>query len=174
MSGEDAHTEAEVAEGESQVADPEVAKLKTELEAATRQIEGLLERLRRSQADYENLQKRTAREVDVVREAANEALLASFLPVLDDFDHAIAGVPGEAGEGLRLLHANLSRVLAEAGLEPIHPMGKPFDPYDHEVVGQANDEGLSDGLVKEVVQTGYRYRRRLLRPAKVIVVKRGD
>ncbi len=152
---------------------PAVEKLKEELEAATKRAEDLLDRLARSQADFENLQKRTAREVDEVRESANAALLASLLPVLDDFDHALAAVPGEAGEGLRLLRANLWRPLHAAGLEVLDPTGGPFDPYDHEVVAQANDEGLSDGIVKETVQKGYRYRRRLLRPAKVIVVKRG-
>ncbi len=174
MSGEDAHTEAAVSEGTPASPETEVAKLKADLEAATLRAEDLLERLRRAQADYDNLRKRAARESEEVREVANESLLASLLPVLDDFDHAIAAIPGETGEGLRLLHANLSRALTAAGLEPIEPAGDPFDPYDHEVVGQANDEGLSDGIVKEVVQKGYRYRRRLLRPAKVIVIKRGE
>jgi len=79
----------------------------------------------------------------------------------------------DAGAGVRMLHGNLWRALRDAGLEALDPAGEPFDPYDHEVVGQANDEGSNDGTVKEVVQKGYRYRRRLLRPAKVIVVKRG-
>jgi molecular chaperone GrpE len=170
MSGEETNTETTVA---AAPLEPDPAKLKAELEAATRRAEDLLDRLRRSQADYENLQKRTAREVDDVRAVANEALLASLLPVLDDFDHAILALPGEAGAGVRMLRDNLWRALHDAGLESLDPTGQPFDPYDHEVVGQANDEGLNDGVVKEIVQRGYRYRRRLLRPAKVIVVKRG-
>jgi len=170
---EDEPTRAALAEEPSVPAD-EVARLRAELEAATRRAEDLLVQLKRAQADYENLRKRTAREVEDVRQVANEAVLASLLPVLDDFDHALAAVPGEAGEGLRLVYGNLWRALAAAGLEVVDPKGEPFDPYDHEVVGQANDEGLSDGIVKDVVQKGYRYRRRLLRPAKVIVIKRGE
>jgi len=153
--------------------EPELEKLQAALEAATRRVDELLDRLRRAQADYENLQKRSAREIDDVREVANEALLASLLPVLDDFDHAITALPGEAGAGVRMLAANLWRALRDVGLEAVDPVENPFDPYEHEVVGQANDENLGDGTVKEVVQKGYRYRRRLLRPAKVIVVKRG-
>jgi len=170
MSGEETNTETAVAPPP----EPETAKLKAELEDATRRAEDLLDRLRRSQADYENFQKRTAKEIEDVRAAANEALLASLLPVLDDFDHAMEALPGEAGAGIRMLHGNLWRALRDAGLEALDPAGQPFDPYDHEVVGQGNDEGLRDGTVKEVVQKGYRYRRRLLRPAKVIVVKRGE
>ena len=170
MSSEDERTEAPEA-----VEEPpsEAVRLRTELDEARRRAEDLADRLARSQADYANLQKRTAREAESVREVANETLLAALLPVLDDFDHALAALEGEAGAGVRMLRENLWKVLAAAGLEAIAPVGQRFDPYDHEVVGQANDEDLNDGSVKEVVQAGYRYRRRLLRPAKVIVVKRG-
>ena len=154
--------------------DAEVARLRSELDAATQRAGELLERARRAQADYENLQKRAAREAEQVRETANEGLLVALLPLLDDFDHAIAGLPGEAGQGIRMIQEKLWGVLRDGGLEWVDPTGEPFDPYEHEVVGAANDEGLSNGIVKEVVQKGYRYRRRLLRPAKVIVVKRGE
>ena len=170
MSSEDERTEALEAVEE---VPSEAARLRAELDEARRRAEDLADRLVRSQADYVNLQKRSVRESESVREAANEALLAALLPVLDDFDHALAALEGEAAAGVRMLRENLWKVLAAAGLEAISPVGQPFDPYDHEVVGQANDEALNDGSVKEVVQTGYRYRRRLLRPAKVIVVKRG-
>ncbi|TLZ51685.1 MAG: nucleotide exchange factor GrpE [Methanobacteriota archaeon] len=173
MSGNDPQTDAVEAEAAPPATAGDIEKLRAELEAATRRADDLLDRLRRAQADYENLQKRSAREVDEVRELANEALLASLLPILDDFDHAIAALPGDAGAGVRMLQANLWRALADAGLEAIDPSKMPFDPYEHEVVGQSSDEGLKDGTVHEVVQKGYRYRRRLLRPAKVIVVKRG-
>ncbi len=171
MGGDQERAPAPVAETPPEA--DEVARLRAELEAASQRAEELLDRARRAQADYENLVKRTAREIDEAREVANEALLASLLPVLDDFDHALAAFPGSAGQGIRLLHEKLWKVLQEAGLDAVAPVGQPFDPFDHEVVGQANDEDLADGTVKEVVQKGYRYRRRLLRPAKVIVVKRG-
>src|SRR2546426_6968267 len=147
MNGEETKTEEAPAAAS---AESEVAKLGAALEAAVRRADELLDRLRRSQADYENLQKRTAKELEDVRTYANEALLASFLPVLDDFDHAIAALPGEAGAGIRMLHGNLWRVLRDAGLDSLNPAGQPFDPYDHEVVGQTNDEDLKDGIVKEV------------------------
>src|SRR5436309_3220478 len=85
-----------------------------------------------------------------------------ILRIDDVFDHAIAALPGDAGAGVRMLQANLWRALVDAGLEAIDPSKMPFDPYEHEVVGQSSDEGLKDGTVHEVVQKGYRYRRRLL------------
>ena len=170
----DERTDAQTATDRDDEVDAEVARLRSELDAATQRAGELMDRARRMQADYENLQKRAARDSEQVRELANERLLASLLPILDDFDHAIVVLDGEAGQGVRMLREKLGGVLADAGLEPVHPLMEPFNPYEHEVVGQANDEDLSNGIVKEVVQKGYRYRRRLLRPAKVIVVKRGE
>lgn len=182
MSGEEAPTETAATEPpkppeplKPPETPDEVAKLRAELEAANHRAEEVLDELRRARADYENLQKRIARDAVEIREGANAALLRELLPVLDDFDHALAALPeGEAADGVRMLHDKLWRALQEAGLEAVDPAGMPFDPFDHEVVGQANDEALSEGTVKDVVQKGYRCRRRLLRPAKVIVVKRGE
>lgn len=180
MNGEDEQTgpalEADQDESEAQadVVEDEVTRLRKDLETSAKRVDELLDRLKRAQADYENLQKRTAREAEDVRAIANEALLSSLLPVLDDFDQAIAALSGESGEGIRMLHGKLWSALQEVGLETVDPAGRPFDPYDQEVVGQADDSEMEDGVVKEVVQKGYRYRRRLLRPAKVIVVKRGE
>jgi len=149
-------------------------RLLAQLDTATRRADDLLDQHKRARADYENLSKRTAREVEEVLQTASAGLLSALLPALDDFDHALASLPaGDDATGVRLLRANLWRVLTEEGLEAVDPAGIPFDPFEHEVVGQATDEALSDGIVKEVVQKGYRYRRRLLRPAKVVVVKRG-
>ena len=176
MSSEDERTEPGAATevAPASAAEDELARLHSQLDAAKKQAEEFLDRARRAQADYENFRKRTARELEELQETANEGLLAALLPVLDDFDRSLAVLPPESAAGFRMLHEKLWRVLRDAGLEPVSPAGQPFDPYDHEVVGQANDEDLTDGTVKEVVQTGYRYRRRLLRPAKVIVVKRGE
>lgn len=182
MSGEEAPTETAATEPPKPPEPPrppetpdEVAKLRAELEAANHRAEELLDELKRARADYENFQKRVARDIVEIREGANASLLKDLLPVLDDFDHALAALPkGEAADGVRMLHEKLAQALRDAGLEAVDPAGKPFDPFDHEVVGHANDEGLSEGTVKDVVQKGYRFRRRLLRPAKVIVVKRGE
>ena len=170
----DERTDAETMDAVPPEKQGEFARLQSELEAATRRANEFFELARRTQADYKNLEKRAAREADQVRETANEGLLSGLLPLLDDFDQAVAALPGEAGEGVRMLREKLWSVMSEAGLEPLDPMGQPFDPFQHEVVGHASDEDLNNGTVKEVVKKGYRYRRRLLRPAKVIVIKRGE
>ncbi len=144
-----------------------------ELEAARRENEELLTKLKYVQAEYENLRKQVARDAEVVVKFANEALVARLLPVLDDFDAALSNLDGEAGKGIRMVRENLVRALRDAGLQEIPAKGLAFDPYLHDCVQQVPDAGLNDGMVKEVVRKGYRLQDRVLRPAQVIVIKNG-
>ncbi len=145
-----------------------------ELEAERNRSEELLSRLKYLQADFENYRKRVARETEVVVKLANEALLVRLIPVLDDIDAALTHLDGEASKGVRMVHDNLLRALAAAGLEEIPAAaGVAFDPYVHDCVQQVPDANLRDGTVKEVVRKGYRVPDRILRPAQVIVVKNG-
>ncbi len=168
--GREADEEAAVQDaGEAE--SPVVTAQVTELEAERKRNEELLSRLKYLQADFENYRKRAARETEAVIRFANEGLVARLLPVLDDFDAAIAQLDGEASKGVRMLRENLLRALAAAGLEEIPAAGTRFDPYVHDCVQQVPDPELEDGQVKEVVRKGYRLQDRVLRPAQVTVVK---
>ena len=149
----------------------EVAKLQRELEDAQRRADDALTRLAYLQAELENTRKRAEREVEQFVAYANEALVARFLPVLDDLDAAVQSAKGKEGRGLEMIQANVMKALTESGLEEIPATGLPFDPYAHECVQLVEDPALPDGQVKEVVQKGYTFRRRVLRPARVAVVK---
>lgn len=145
----------------------------SELEQARQQNEELLMKLKYVQAEYENFRKQAARDMETVLRFANEALFARVLPVLDDFDAALANLGGDAAKGVRMVHDNLVKVLKEGGLQEIPAKGQKFDPYVHDCVQRVPDSGLQDGIVKEVVRKGYRLQDRILRPAQVIVVKNG-
>ena len=145
----------------------------SELESERKKSEELLTRMKYLQADFDNYRKRVARETEVVVKFANEALLLRLIPVLDDFDAALAHLDGDASKGVRMVHDNLMKALAAAGFEEIPAAGGPFDPYVHDCVQQVPDAGLMDGMVMVVVRKGYRLPYRILRPAQVIVVKPG-
>ncbi len=145
----------------------------SELQAARRQNEELLTKLQYLQAEYENYRKQAAREMEGVLRFAHEGLLAHLLPVLDDFDAALANLDGEAAKGVRMVHDRLLKALGEGGLQEIPAKGQKFDPYVHDCIQHVPDSGQADGLVKEVVRKGYRVQERVLRPAQVIVVKNG-
>ncbi|OGS46741.1 MAG: nucleotide exchange factor GrpE [Euryarchaeota archaeon RBG_16_67_27] len=152
---------------------PASSDLKEELEATRRERLDLFERLQYLQADFENFRKRTARDAEALVKVAHEALVARLLPVLDDFDAALASVQGDASKGLRMVHGNLLRALSEAGLQEIPAHGATFDPYVHDCIQWVPESGVPDGTVKEVVRKGYRLQDRILRPAQVIVVRNG-
>jgi molecular chaperone GrpE len=137
--------------------------------------EELLTKLKYLQAEFENYRKRVERDAQTVVKFAHEVLLARLLPVLDEMDAAVAAVDGDAGKGFRMVRENLMKALREAGLQEVPALGQPFDPYLMDAVQQVSDKDSKDGIVKDVLQKGYRLHDRVLRPAQVIVVRnQGD
>lgn len=134
-------------------------------------------RLLRLQADFDNFRKRTARERLEQAKLAEAALVTNLLPVLDNFDRALANLPQEAdtswAEGVQLVHKQLLDVLGQQGLERIN-CAQPFDPNIHEAVMReacTNDE--AEGTILQELQSGYLYQGRLLRPSMVKVATNG-
>jgi molecular chaperone GrpE len=135
---------------------------------------GLRERLLRLQADFENFKKRIEREKEDYHRLATASLLIKLLPVIDNFDRALAAVPRSEGEaaihrGVTLIHRQLMEELKREGLVPMEAVGEPFDPSHHEAVATDSASGLLPNTVVEEVQRGYFFRDRLLRPAAVRV-----
>lgn len=137
------------------------------------------ERLLRTTADFDNFKKRAARERQEAIKFAHESLLQKLIPVLDNFEMALAaaqsgsadGLPSLA-EGVAMIHAQLRQALADAGLEEIIAASQSFDPNLHEAVSQQESEAVAEGQVLQQLRKGYKLRERLLRPATVIVAKK--
>ena len=136
------------------------------------------QRLLRTTADLENFKKRAAREKQEAIRFANEGLIEKLVPVLDNFDMALAAAQGSTGEsaqslqtGIAMIYQQLRSVLTDAGLEEITAAGQKFDPNWHEAVSQQESSEVPDGQVLQQLRKGYKLRERLLRPATVIVAK---
>ncbi len=136
------------------------------------------ERLLRTTADFDNFKKRAAREKGEAVQYANVALLQKLLPVLDNFEMALAAVESVKEDklaslksGVAMIQQQLRSVLMETGLEEIDATGKPFDPTLHEAVSQQESSEVKDGNVLQQIRKGYRWKDRLLRPAAVVVAK---
>ena len=127
--------------------------------------------LKRVAADFDNYRKRVAREREALVARAHAGLVEAILPVLDDLGRALeaAGLHEEAKleDGVRLVHRQLSDVLAREGLQAI-PTDGPFDPHVHEALA-AIPSSAEEGTILEVVQPGYLLGDRVLRPARVVV-----
>jgi molecular chaperone GrpE len=149
-----------------------------ELEAAR---DSAIADLQRVAADFDNYRKRTARDHEALIARAAERLVKELLPVLDDLERALEAAQqheeAKLEEGVRLVHRELSNVLAKEGLVAVETGGK-FDPHEHEALLTQPSEAEEEGAILEVIQKGYRLGDRVLRPARVVVsageAKRGD
>ncbi|HEX6596887.1 MAG TPA: nucleotide exchange factor GrpE [Acidimicrobiales bacterium] len=121
-----------------------------------------LEQLQRTRADFDNYRKRMLRQQGEHVERAAEALVEKLLPVLDNFDAAVAH-----GTGFEQVQASLMAILEKEGLERIHPLDKPFDPTEADAV--AHEQGDGGPVVTDVLRSGYRWKGRVVRPAMVRV-----
>jgi molecular chaperone GrpE len=156
--------------GEEDPANEEEAVREKEEAAEQPGTENYLELAQRIQADFENYQKRAAREAAQAGERAKSGLIRELLPIVDNLERALASA--EEGEqhlaqGVRLVHAELIAVLERNGVEQFDPAGEKFDPSEHEALSVREDGDA--GLVLDVVEKGYRSNGTVLRPARVVV-----
>ena len=150
--------------------------LREELEKARGQASEYLEGWQRAQAEFSNYKKRQEAGRAQMITRANASLLLKLLPVVDDFERAIATLPPGLSEltwceGVALIKHKLDSVLESAGVEPIETKGQMFDPCYHEAVTHEEVAGYEDGQIIGEVQRGYVLGDRVLRPALVRVAK---
>ncbi|MCS6881419.1 MAG: nucleotide exchange factor GrpE [Oscillochloridaceae bacterium] len=127
----------------------------------------------RAAADYKNFKRRVEIERAELIRSASSALLLKLLPVLDDFERAIANIPPEIAEtpwwsGTQLIAQKLRTILESEGVKPIEALGQEFDPNLHEAVLYEEAEGQEGKVIAEL-QKGYKLGDRVLRPSMVKV-----
>jgi molecular chaperone GrpE len=149
-----------------------------ELKARAAKADEHWDRLLRTTADFENFKKRAIREKQDAIRFANEGLIEKLVPILDNFDMALAAAQASDGDaaqslqaGIALIHQQLKQTLADAGLEEINAAGQKFDPNWHEAISQVETADTPEGQVVQQARKGYKLRDRLLRPASVVVSK---
>ena len=127
----------------------------------------------RSQADFENYKKRAAREKEDAIKYANSSLLQRLVSILDNFELGLAAAKTESERspiysGMVLVQKQLNDLIEENGLQAIEAEGKKFDPNLHEAIGHEPSDS-PEGTVIRQARRGYRFKDRLLRPARVVV-----
>ncbi len=138
--------------------------------------DSLYERLARATAEFKNSQKRMQTEFDQRLQFANSSLLKSILPVIDNFERALAVDPEKADargilKGMQIVHDQLMNVLRQQQVQEIAPQpGTPFDPARHEAIMQ-QEATYPVPTVVQLFQKGYSLHDRTLRPAQVAVSK---
>lgn len=145
----------------------------SEVEKLRAERDSLLDRLARLQADFENARKRAAKEQQEYRDYALADAIKALIPVMDSFDRALQTSPekSEFHAGVELIHKQLQDALAKIGVRQISAKGAQFDPRFHEAIEMVDTEDFDDHQVIEQLQTGYKLKDRLLRPAMVKVAR---
>jgi molecular chaperone GrpE len=130
--------------------------------------------LQRTRADFENFQKRSQRDAAQDRRYWNGPMALDILPILDNFERAMAAAKqaGESGplvQGVSLVQTQILDALRRHGITRIEAEGKPFDPNQHQAVMQQPSADQPPNTVVQVLEHGFMLHDRVLRPARVAV-----
>ena len=123
--------------------------------------------LQRLQAEYANYRKRVERDRAVAHESAVGAVLTELLALLDDVDRAEAH--GELSGGFKAVADQLNSITSRIGLEKYGTEGEVFDPQIHEALIHDESADVAVPTASKILQPGYKYKERILRPARVAV-----
>lgn len=165
--------ETELSAGETCFDNQEVNKILAAIEEKNRLLDESTERLKRLQADFDNFRRRTRQEKEELSNIVAQSIILELLPVLDNFERAIAAGETQDAAGIKsgveLIYRQFAGALEKNGLTPIQAVGEPFNPERHEAVMKVEDTEKEDGMIIEELQKGYTVRGRVIRPSMVKV-----
>jgi len=144
-----------------------------------RQLAEQKDRLLRAVAEADNVRRRTQRDAEDRVRYANESLVRELLPILDNFDRAVASARAAAGAesvvaGVELIQRELLRVLERAGVSRYSAVGQSFDPTRHEAIARVVSVEAAPNTVVSETAPGYMLHGRVVRPAMVAVAAAPD
>ena len=151
-----------------------VARLEAELVEARQECADITDKSQRLAAEFQNSRRRQERQLAEEMERVSAHIIKRLLPVVDDFDLALANTPALDDtqqawvDGFRQIQRKLRGVLEEEGLTPIMTEGA-FDPTLHEAIASAPSDEVESGHIIETLRGGYTLKGRVLRPALVRV-----
>ncbi len=170
-------------ETQNQQMPPEASQTPPPTDDVLAKCEEYLAGWKRAQADYANLKKETENERREFAKYANERLLSSLLPAIDQYETALHFVPTfEAAPeeikkkfdnwlvGMKAVRSMWESAFKDIGLEKV-PIDGAFDPNLHEAIAEEAAEGHAPGTIIRVTQYGWRLNGKVLRPAKVVIAK---
>ena len=168
-----------MAEKDSKKVNKKIEKLEKKINELTSEKQDLFEQLQRVSADYANFQKRAPKQIADSVAYEKKAVLRSFLPSIDNFEHALSHASTATGQealdnlikGVQMVFDHMLDALKAHGVKGIDALDQPFDPNLHEAMMRRSDPDKTDDTVLEVYQAGYMIGEQVLRPSKVIVNK---
>ncbi|MDO9548112.1 MAG: nucleotide exchange factor GrpE [Candidatus Marinimicrobia bacterium] len=155
----------------------ELKELKDKLTECEQLLFDSNERYMRLAAEFDNYRKRTQKEMGDIIEYAGEKVLRNILPVLDDFERAMANHEGDEDsdetlqKGLEMIYKKFTKTLFDMDVKPMETVNQPFDPDLHHAVMAKEVEDVDADIIVEEFEKGYLFKKHVLRHAKVVVSK---
>ncbi len=151
-----------------------VKGLEQQVKESTAKAAEAQDKLIRTLAEWDNFRKRIAKEKEDSIRFANEGLLETLLPIVDNFElgmqaAATAADAKSIAVGLQMVLGQIQNFLRDSGLEVIDSVGKPFDPHRQEAIGHQPSDKIPEGSVLSQNRKGYLLKGKLLRAATVTV-----
>lgn len=146
------------------------------LEELQNEINTLKDKNMRIAAEMVNTLRRKDEETTRLLKYSNESLITELLPVIDNFERAL-NVDAKTADiesyqkGMTMIYNSLKNILEKFEVKEIEAIDKEFDPSYHQAVMQEEKEGTKENIVIEVLQKGYTYKDKVIRPAMVKVSK---
>ena len=146
------------------------------LEELQNEINTLKDKNMRIAAEMVNTLRRKDEETNRLLKYSNESLITELLPVIDNFERAL-NVDAKTTDiesyqkGMTMIYNSLKNILKKFEVKEIEAIDKEFDPSYHQAVMQEEKEGTKENIVIEVLQKGYTYKDKVIRPAMVKVSK---
>jgi len=154
----------------------DLEELRCRIDSLQKEKDDYFAKLQRVSADYDNLQKRTARQIVDTIGYEKEKIIKTILPAMDNFEHTLQNA-GSADtvdvliKGIQIIYDQMLDILKLHNVEQIKALGEPFDPALHEAMMQKAEPEHKENIVLEEFQKGYTLNGRVIRPSKVIVNK---
>ncbi|MBK1886198.1 MULTISPECIES: nucleotide exchange factor GrpE [unclassified Marinobacter] len=165
--------------GEQGVEQEEVS----ELDSLKEQLQDSQEQMLRLHAEMQNVRRRAEMDVEKAHKFALEKFVKELLPVADSLEKAVESTEGQEGagelvasirQGVEMTLSLFVSSLKKFNVEPLNPVGEPFDPQQHEAMSMVPAPNAEPNSVVAVIQKGYLLNGRVVRPAMVMVAKAQD
>lgn len=169
-------TQAEETVSEETEADPEVEA--SEDENVTELKDDFKDKYYYLAAEMQNMQRRFEKEKESLLKFGSEKILKDLLEVVDNFERTLGFIKNDEDQkiknivvGIEMITDQMLKTLEKHGLKQVEALNQAFDPNFHEAMSTEAKEGVEDETISQVHQNGYTLNERLLRPAKVTIVK---
>ncbi len=149
----------------------QIDELKSALEACEKQKKELDEYAKRVKASLENMRREKEEEINHAMSYANQKLVEKFVEILDDMERIMNHIQDKNSTeftALEIMYKKFKNMLEVEGLQKIDTSGK-FDPFEHDAVERVESPDHDDWDIVEVTQNGYKFKNKVIRPAKVKV-----